>query len=643
VRKITNLIILIVIIFCIFSCKNNSKHDIWASEDIPVSEIDKVVAEQMKEIGESYIVIDEKRYSEIEGDVDKGKILVIFETGTCLLGFNKSDLKPDGTVKIVLKKPVLNDSKQKGEKKSVYKGSGLKVIEKGGNIFVTGVVSEEMNKKDHQVKIVFNDSLLGSGTTRLVIKKDSAVLSGVLGTKTYLQIKELIKNHPEIKTLVFENIPGSMNDPVNMHTGRLIRKGGFKIIVPKGSEVASGGVDLFCAGSEKVVESGSKLGIHSWYFNGVSAGDLPENHPAHNAQIKYFSEMMGKNGREFYFHTLKVASSDDIHWMTKDELIKWGMVASDNNDYNEMISDSIDFKYKNETMNLLVEGNMGSKRILIILHGGPGGSALVLNNSDNFSEIMEKRFLIAYWDQRGAGLSTGKNDVSLFTVDQFVDDLDHLIKFLLGNYGKDNKIFLFGASWGGYLGVAYLEDNSRQKKISGWIEMNGVNNFHDNGKTSRSEIVKEAMERVAKGIAVRKWNKIKNKALTFDIDSVDVSEFLKLEKTAEEANSLLITIDKKIKFSSKLSYFKKRPFKLNDALIKDAISINPDISKINIPTLMLWGEYDMVVPLAQGKRDFGKYSSKDKMLKVFKKGGHLPMFHFPEETAKEIIKFVLTF
>jgi len=628
-RKIINFVVLFILVFGMFSCKKGEKYDIWASADIPLSEIDEVVSKQMKNIAETYIMIDEKKYSHLEGDVDGGKLVIAFEGGTGFLGFIKSELKPDGNIKIVM-----------GE--STFIGSGLKVIEKNDNTFMSGIVKDGMSEKEYHIKILLNESLIGSGTTRLEIEKNKAILTGVLGTKSYLQIKDLIRNYPKIKTLILKNVPGSMNDPVNMHVGRLIRNAGLKIVVPSDSEIASGGVDLFCAGTERVVESGAKLGIHSWYFDGISAGDLPKDHQAHKAQIKYFTEMMGEKGKDFYFHTLDVASSNDIHWMTKDELIEWKLISV-SEDYKELISDSLNFKYKNETMNLLVEGNRKSKKILIILHGGPGGSSLQINNADNFSEIMEKNFLVAYWDQRGSGLSTGKDDVSLFTVHQFVDDLDYLIELLFSKYGKGNKIYLLGASWGGYLGVAYLEDNARQKKISGWIEMNGVNDFHNNDRAIRSEIVKNADEKIRQGINKEKWIKIKNVALSFNVSVQTVSQSYALEEVAEKANKLLVTIEEKIKFSSELSRdrFTKRPDELNNALVKDAMFINPDLSKINIPTLMLWGEYDMVVPLILGKKDLMKYSSKDKRLKIFKKAGHLPMFNYPKETAEEIINFVL--
>jgi len=307
----------------LLSCGSGKKHNMQNSDEIPLSQIDKVVVEQMQDIAKTYIYIDGNKYQPLEGDVDDRKLLLYFTNGVAFLGFTEPELKPDGTIRIKLKESGSSDNKQT----AVLQGKGLKVSEKASATYIKGEVTDSLNHKKHSIEILLNESVIGSGTTRLIIEKNRAILTGVLGVLTYVQIKNLIKNHPEINTLVLQDVPGSMNDPVNMHTGRLIRKAGYKIVVPANSEVASGGVDLFCSGKERIAEPGARLGVHSWYYNGISADDLPEDSPAHLAQIHYFTEMLGEKGRDFYFYTLRAAHSDGIHWMTKDELKEWGLIT----------------------------------------------------------------------------------------------------------------------------------------------------------------------------------------------------------------------------------------------------------------------------------------------------------------------------
>lgn len=316
-------LILVLLMFSLYACRKKFMDALPASDEIPLSEIDGVVAEQMRDIAKSYVIINGHKYQPLEGDVDDGKLLLYFSDGRMVLGFLEPDLKPDGTLKIDLRLP----DKQGSQDALSYTGSGLKVSEKHGGICISGEVTNSLNQNGNQVEIYFNDSVIGSGTTRLTLEKNRAILTGVLGARSYVQIKELIQSHPEITTLVLQDVPGSMNDPVNMHTGRLIRKAGYKIVVPSNSEVASGGVDIFCSGKERVAEPGSKLGVHSWWDNGMSADDLSKDDPAHDAQIHYFTEMLGEKGKAFYFYTLRVAHSDSIHWMTRDEIKQWGLVT----------------------------------------------------------------------------------------------------------------------------------------------------------------------------------------------------------------------------------------------------------------------------------------------------------------------------
>ncbi|OQX30053.1 MAG: hypothetical protein B0D92_00465, partial [Spirochaeta sp. LUC14_002_19_P3] len=145
--------------------------------------------------------------------------------------------------------------------------------------------TEELN-----FKFKLTDSLTGMGNSNLTVEGTQAHLSGTLGTKTYAQIQSLIANHPEVDTIVFGHINGSINDEVNMHTGRLIREQGYTTKLLSDSDIASGGVDLFCSGVERIVEQGAKIGVHSWCcVENVPAESVPADHPAHQYQLAYFT------------------------------------------------------------------------------------------------------------------------------------------------------------------------------------------------------------------------------------------------------------------------------------------------------------------------------------------------------------------
>ena len=66
--------------------------------------------------------------------------------------------------------------------------------------------------------------------------------------------------------------------------------------------------------------------------------------------------------------------------------------------------------------------------------------------------------------------------------------------------------------------------------------------------------------------------------------------------------------------------------------------VEPELGKINVPTLILWGAQDQLIPLAAGN----KLSSliKDSKLVVFDNCGHVPQEEMPARTVDEIMKFI---
>lgn len=69
--------------------------------------------------------------------------------------------------------------------------------------------------------------------------------------------------------------------------------------------------------------------------------------------------------------------------------------------------------------------------------------------------------------------------------------------------------------------------------------------------------------------------------------------------------------------------------------------VEQDLNKLNVPTLLIWGANDEVIPLEAGR----KMNSliKDSKLIVIEKCGHLPQEEMPERVLNEITKFVGSF
>ena len=104
-----------------------------------------------------------------------------------------------------------------------------------------------------------------------------------------------------------------------------------------------------------------------------------------------------------------------------------------------------------------VRGADAAKPLLLILHGGPGFAEMPLFTTYNAD--LEQHFLVAHWDQRGAGLSHAPDiPIESMTLRQFVADALELIGWLTGRFAQ-NKVYLLGHSWGSLVGATLASEH----------------------------------------------------------------------------------------------------------------------------------------------------------------------------------------
>ena len=117
---------------------------------------------------------------------------------------------------------------------------------------------------------------------------------------------------------------------------------------------------------------------------------------------------------------------------------------------------------------VLVRGADSAAPVLLWLHGGPGGAERPLFRY--FNSELENRFVVAYWDQRGAGRSFDPAaDPNRLTIAQHVADLDRIVDHLRASLSTD-KIILVGHSWGAALGLLYAA--AHPGKVFGLVAVN---------------------------------------------------------------------------------------------------------------------------------------------------------------------------
>jgi proline iminopeptidase len=119
---------------------------------------------------------------------------------------------------------------------------------------------------------------------------------------------------------------------------------------------------------------------------------------------------------------------------------------------------------------LMTRGERSDAPILLWLHGGPGGAERPLFRL--FNAELERSFVVAYWDQRGAGRSFDPHaDPKQLTIARHLADLDAVVDHLRRTHGR-RQVVLIGHSWGSVLGLLYSQ--AHPEKVAAFVGVGQV-------------------------------------------------------------------------------------------------------------------------------------------------------------------------
>ena len=157
-----------------------------------------------------------------------------------------------------------------------------------------------------------------------------------------------------------------------------------------------------------------------------------------------------------------------------------------------------------------------------------------------------------------------------------------------------------------------------------------------------------ATSEISKGHNVSQWQEILDYCSTHNsLSSYDVSS--QIETYAELAegymgisqnnSTLNLTNDP---FSQLANYYNLYYTNTGNNFLQslESASYSDQLYKITIPSLLLWGQYDFIVPPAVGEDGIENLGSSNKKLVFFQHSGHRPMETETDAVENEIIHFV---
>ncbi len=263
---------------------------------------------------------------------------------------------------------------------------------------------------------------------------------------------------------------------------------------------------------------------------------------------------------------------------------------------------------------------IGSGDPVVILHGGPGLEHTYL--LPQFAHLA-KHYKLIFYDQRASGKSTGVVDSATMTVTQFVDDLEGFRKAL-----KLKKMNLLGHSWGGLLAMKYAITYPQQMTSLILANSIGVNaewllpyiqtrtartTHEDSLAIARITASKEFARKEPK--AVEEFARTLFRTYFYHRSSADSLSLSFSQQTA--ANLLDI-------FGIFLKQFQQ-------------YDIRTPLSALTCPTLVIHGDYDVVLP--HYAEEIHK-SIKGSEFVVLKNCGHFPFIEAPVQFFEECKRFL---
>lgn len=289
---------------------------------------------------------------------------------------------------------------------------------------------------------------------------------------------------------------------------------------------------------------------------------------------------------------------------------------------------------------VILRGEDVTKPVLLMLHGGPGLPEFFVMKKMGLN--LEKEFVVAYWDQRGAGKSYSESiPKESMTLSQMVKDAEEITKYLQSRFSQE-KIFLLGHSWGTLLGMelanlhpeyfhAYIGTGQISHPFYGEkVSLDWIRNTAEKADNLEDVEAINALVFPDSLASTQTWSKY----LMAQRDFVN-----KYGGGMKHENLNMSYVFKTLLFETpeytlqdKLNFFNGISFSI-EHLWDDIIQTNflQTIDSIAVPTHILQGVHDYQTPFQPAKLFFDQMKAPKKYFYRFENSAHSPFWDEPEK------------
>lgn len=287
--------------------------------------------------------------------------------------------------------------------------------------------------------------------------------------------------------------------------------------------------------------------------------------------------------------------------------------------------------------------------VLLFLHGGPGMPEIAAMRR-HFPPVLQERFTIVGWDQRGAGKSFRAAAGVHLSLDLMLGDLLALVDLLRARFAQE-RIFIVGHSWGSILGALFA--SSHHERVAAYVGIGQVVNGIENEQESYRWALEQARSR-GKAAAIRGLEAI----ASYGEDPLagDWLRNLRAERKWLSAMGGGTGHDPAFNGRFIRGMLMYSGYSLADKVncvrggfgsIRQlwpeimALDLLKTAPRIDAPVALFSGRYDYNTPLPLAEAYLAALAAPRKELVVFEESAHSPCYEEPERFAAELVRFCL--
>jgi pimeloyl-ACP methyl ester carboxylesterase len=274
--------------------------------------------------------------------------------------------------------------------------------------------------------------------------------------------------------------------------------------------------------------------------------------------------------------------------------------------------------HEGAVMPVYMHGNTESDVAIIIVHGGPGESAILKRDALGFNRL-EDDHLVVYYDQRASGISEGNVSPSSINLEQYSKDLNAVVE-LVDELTNIEKFFLVSLDWGAGIAVTYLTSANLNPKVKGYIATNPGFNAVRTMQSSLDtlQFIVNQFEAFEPGSAIALQDYINQNSVInqFNYEThyrVVEGLFGIVFNQNYVAASVALPGYMKRQVSQNLSFVQQN-FQAGNGHFLENLDVEGLLSSVPVPVKIIWGTHDLMFPsnVANQYQDlFGDASSAE--------------------------------